>query len=607
MRGHQLARGAVQQQLAGTWDPSDSVRLPDWTRTFQAALAQNESCAGPVGQEDPAFDSSRPLPFQEVLLPFLLSARSALRRRSDSTLALLGPAAAIALDRQLLGHLSFVSSLALGQYFYLFRFDRAPASAIEAIWEIRPPSKQIYYAFVQHMRDGGLRQFFREYPVLARLLSNSVDQWIKNSADLCSRFILDLPDLERLLGWQTGRRPVTVEFLRTDLSDRHSGGQSVIEVGVSRSQTVIYKPRSVGPEQAYNAFLGRLNEQDVALPLHTLRTLDRGTYGWMEVVRAEPCHSKAEVRRFYARAGMTLAALYAMSVTDIHFENLIAYGEHPVIVDLETLLGSREPSALGPDASQDQVSPSFNVLSTGLLPRWQTAPDGHLFDLSGLGADEMQDPGIRGLAWESINTDTMRLVPDKGLSVSGSHRARLDDTLPSVRDHLATLVSGFNSAWTRLRLRRRAISADIPLRAQFEGIELRTLLRSTTTYTRLQLRLLHPEFLRDGIDRSLELEWLARPLTGTGRPSHDRRRVYEIERSAMENLDVPRFVSTMWPSGKGDSAEVALLRAPRDFDALLRGLDEMTGADRKRQVALITHAIDSRFPQEPSSNSTTTA
>jgi lantibiotic modifying enzyme len=69
--------------------------------------------------------------------------------------------------------------------------------------------------------------------------------------------------------------------------------------------------------------------------------------------------------------------------------------------------------------------------------------------------------------------------------------------------------------------RRRLISDDRLLR-KFDDLELRVLVRGTATYTRLQLRLLHPEFLRDGVDRSIELEWLARPLTGTTSPQKGR-------------------------------------------------------------------------------------
>jgi lantibiotic modifying enzyme len=84
--------------------------------------------------------------------------------------------------------------------------------------------------------------------------------------------------------------------------------------------------------------------------------------------------------------------------------------------------------------------------------------------------------------------------------------------------------------------------------AIFDDLGLRILVRSTTTYTRLHLHLMHPEFLKDGVDRSIELEWFARPLSGTTTPPKGRKLLYERERLAMENLDIPHFATSNWRS-----------------------------------------------------------
>ena len=48
-----------------------------------------------------------------------------------------------------------------------------------------------------------------------------------------------------------------------------------------------------------------------------------------------------------ARQGGYLAILYALEATDFHFENLIAAGEQPVLIDLETLFHPRERRSEG--------------------------------------------------------------------------------------------------------------------------------------------------------------------------------------------------------------------------------------------------------------------
>ena len=49
-------------------------------------------------------------------------------------------------------------------------------------------------------------------------------------------------------------------------------------------------------------------------------------------------------RIFYIRFGEILALSYILNATDLHMENLIAYGEYPVIIDLETFI--QQPNSL---------------------------------------------------------------------------------------------------------------------------------------------------------------------------------------------------------------------------------------------------------------------
>ena len=61
----------------------------------------------------------------------------------------------------------------------------------------------------------------------------------------------------------------------------------------------------------------------------------------MEFVAASGCTEAEAIQRFYERQGAYLALLYALEATDFHLENLIAAGEYPVWVDLESLFHLR--------------------------------------------------------------------------------------------------------------------------------------------------------------------------------------------------------------------------------------------------------------------------
>ncbi len=510
------------------------------------------------------------------------------------------PRAVSTLERQLLSHLTFLAGLTFGSDFYEFRFKRAPLSAFETVWSQQPASRKIYSAYVRHMHNGGLLELLDRHPVLARLLAQSVEQWTNASVNLCQRFFKDFCDLRTFFDWRVNQPEGAVAELRTNLSDRHQGGETVTECVLSTGQRVIYKPRTVQAELAFNRILAWINSCGLSLKLRELQVLDRTTHGWVGSVPSLPCATNDEVERFYSRAGMLLAILYLLSATDIHYENLIASGEHPVIVDLETLLGAqiRNASSNQPDdAGNDPMLAEPSVLSIGLLPRWQTAPEGQEFDMSGLGADETQDPGKGHWSWQSVNTDQMTLSERASLKLTSAHRVRFGDSLPSAWDKLPMFLAGFKEVYSCFWSNKQQLLDDVALLNVFDNLELRILLRSTMTYARLQLRLLHPEFLKDGVDRSIELDWLARPLCRPVSPAEHHLQIYEVERKAMENFDIPHFATSAWRHLEDlpEEAELASLFRKRDSSMIKRRLAILGPDDCSRQLAIIENTLRSRF------------
>src|SRR5205085_5313321 len=148
-----------------------------------------------------------------------------------------------------------------------------------------------------------------------------------------------------------------------------------------------YKPRAMTLDIHFQELLNWLNAQRQQPAFRTLTIIDKQTYGWSEFVTARDCTSREELERFYQRQGGYLALLYALEATDFHFENLIAAGEHPVLIDLEALFHGRD-AATGLNTSVDLVHNTMghSVLRIGLLPQriWgDEVSDG--IDLSGIG------------------------------------------------------------------------------------------------------------------------------------------------------------------------------------------------------------------------------
>jgi type 2 lantibiotic biosynthesis protein LanM len=597
LRSSDISPHDVKNQLGGAQGESE---FPSWASLLASVLHPQPSSSelyetGSV--TDSSFDPRQPLPFQEILVGFVRHAREQLRTEAGEALKVFRSSAIVDLERQLLAHLTFVASTTIGHDFYKFRFERAPASAIESAWCQQKPSTEIYSAYVCHMLDAGLIELLDAYPVLARLLSQSVEQWTRACVNLCRRFLEEFSDLKMLFNWRRDQPWDAVEHLRTDLSDRHNGGQTVIEFILCTHERVIYKPRTVRPEMAFYGFITWLNNRGLSLDLKVIRMLDRGTHGWVEFVACNGCRSDAEVERFYVRAGMLLCVFYVLAATDVHCENLIACGEYPVAIDLETLLSDSVQESQTSQSRQDGLRDEPSVLNSGFLPGWQDAPDGRRYDMSALGADKSQDPGIRLPAWQSINTDQMMFSEDKRVAAAMSHRVRREDTWPTVADHLVSFLEGFKQVYSCLLTQRQELSSNDRMLSEFDCLELRVLLRNSATYARLHLHSLHPEFLKDGIDRSIELEWLAKPLSGTTTPQKGRIQIYETERTAMENLDIPHFPSSAWRNmdHTSDDPDLLHLGLERDSRVVRRRLANLSESDCMRQIAAIEDAVRSRF------------
>jgi lantibiotic modifying enzyme len=316
---------------------------------------------------------------------------------------------------------------------------------------------------------------------------------------------------------------------------------------------VAYQPKSLAVDVHFQELLAWLNERGDHPRFRTLRVLDRGHYGWVEFVAAAGCNTAEEVRRFYERQGGYLALLYALEATDFHFENLIAAGEHPVLIDLEALFHPRLGGA-GASGAEGPANAAMahSVLRVGLLPLrlWADAgTDG--IDLSGLGGAAGQLTPDRVPQWDGAGTDEMRVVRRRVALPGGRHRPSLGGAEVNVREHAADLIAGFTSVYRLLVRHRDALLAEGGPLARFAGDEVRVVLRPTRTYGLLLHESYHPDLLRDALDRD---RFFDRLWTETEhRP--ELARVIAAERADLHNGDIPLFTTRpdsrdLWGGGR---------------------------------------------------------
>ena len=400
-----------------------------------------------------------------------------------------------------------------------------------------------FESFVAEMESpAGASLFFDRYPVLARDIAMHCDQWLEANLTLVDRLAQDLEAITA--HFASGAALGSVVGVELGLSDRHHNGQGVAILTFTSGTKVVYKPRPMAVDLAFASLLDWFNGQaDGAVPpLASPAAIDRGDYGWVAFAEAHACADTAAVSRYYQRQGAFIALLYAIDATDFHHENVIACGEHPMLIDLETLY---QPVAGRVRLAEGDSRPvAFNVLRNGLLPlRFSSDPNAQGFDVSGLGG--LDNPKIGARIAVNVGMDTMAYTPAQEPMPQHRNRPRLRTDTPDsegereilVWEHTADVVAGFEAAMSLLIAEKESLlSADGPL-AAFDGLELRYIARPTNVYVRLLEAMRHPDFQQDGLarDRLLDKLW----LDATRFPHF--RTLIPYERHSLAHFDVPRF------------------------------------------------------------------
>lgn len=363
-------------------------------------------------------------------------------------------------------------------------------------------SEQRFGSFVQRLRqrDTAL-DLLREYPVLARQVITSLDQWADVSLEFLQHLCTDWAAIRTTFHAESD--PGLLIEIQGGAGDSHRQGRAVLIATFSLGLKLVYKPRSLSVDRHFQQLLTWLNQNGYQPPLRTLTLLDRGSHGWIEFLSHQPCTTPAEIHRFYQRQGGYLALLYALEATDFHFENLIAVGEQPILIDLEALfhphiarLGQTPLQALA------QHALTYSVLKVGLLPERNILnPTDGIVDPSGLGARDGQPTATRQPYLEDPGTDHMYFARRTGRMDGSQHRPTIAGTDVNPLDYADAITDGFTAMYRLLLNHRDALLADTGPLARFADDEVRVILRHTRTYSLILLESLHPDFLRNALDR----------------------------------------------------------------------------------------------------------
>jgi len=347
------------------------------------------------------------------------------------------------------------------------------------------------------------KALLNRYPVMARQCVIHLENWFSAGLEFLDRLSHDYSAIGEYFGKseEIGR----LAKIKSGLGDSHCEGRQVFILTFDRGLSVVYKPHPVTMDVHLEEFVQWLNAKGQLPPLSALRALSREDYGWIEFAQTVGCQSMEAVKRFYRRQGSWLAILNALAAVDFHHENLLASGEYPVLVDLETLFHpelSHNDRGTADESIRKILMTSVNAV--GLLPSPVTLEGpqkGEIADSSGLGAASKQFHPLENLQIENAGTDHVQISRGYQRMANTHNRPIFQGETDELSKYTNDILSGFRDTyWLLVGLRDELIGTDGQLH-RFHSDRVRMLVRNSERYGSLIREGYHPKFMGDALER----------------------------------------------------------------------------------------------------------
>lgn len=429
------------------------------------------------------------------------------------------------------------------------------------------------------------REFLLQYPVMARACLTILDQWLVATREFLDRLQADRTALAR---WLEIGQLGPAQKIRGNLGDAHRQGRAVLIVEFGCGRQIVYKPRSMGVDVVFQQWLHRLNAEGLTAPFKTLKVLDRGEYGWMECVTFAECRDENDAVNFHRRLGSLLCLFHILAGTDLHLENIIACGEHPIAVDLETIFHPR----VAPSGEVAQEAIYNSVVSVGLLPN-PIRSGTTVVDKSGIGAVPNQVLAIEVDGFEKLGTDEARVIKVPGRIGKVFSRPLLNGQLLDTALYFEHLDAGFEECYRALlKLRPQILESWLN---EFAGAPVRVVLRASSQYASLLNESSHPQLLGDALEQDLLFLQLARSEVAL------HRRTLPSELNQIGMGDIPYFYMT--PASRdlygADGAKIAEACAAAPLEMVRNRFKNMGEQDLEQQRWFVQASFASAGKHRP--------
>lgn len=333
-------------------------------------------------------------------------------------------------------------------------------------------------------------KLFEEYPVAARVATIRTMYLEKNFTKILENIEKDHLEIENFL---------KVDFLNLtgitlSTGDSHEQGNAV-SILEFEDKKLVYKPKNLKISEAFEKFIDWYVNSSELLPIKIPKGIYKEDYTYNEFITQKFCLNEEEVENFYIRYGYLIALCYLLNLNDLHLENVIAHGEYPVIIDIETafqLSPEMEKQTIYVDIFRylevDSVSNSF------LLPKQVSIGVEDKIELSALNGREVKLSQTVLSAIE-INTDKFHYDKVPGYFAGGNNIPKLSETDEvEVKKYNFKILEGFDDFICFIMKNRGECLETLKV---FRGQKVRSLTKGTERYASMIRYANHPSYNRE--------------------------------------------------------------------------------------------------------------
>jgi type 2 lantibiotic biosynthesis protein LanM len=287
------------------------------------------------------------------------------------------------------------------------------------------------------------QRFWTKYPILERRVQSVITNATQMCAETMTRVANDRKEIEAKFGINRGLPLISIGW---GSGDSHCQGR-VVAILKFKGAHLAYKPRSMGIDSTYNQFINWFGQQCEFPPPKSYQILDLGVYGYAEFIKRKKANSKSDIATYYHKQGQLLALAWLLGITDLHHENLIASGNDPYLIDLETMFDRplRRPTASKTLGFFYSKSAETFLFRTGLLPHRRHGKHG-TYDTSAIGASGNQPAPFNTPTIRNIGRDDIKLVLGKGTLPRQPNKPELAGCHFEAHQYTNEIIQGFTDA-----------------------------------------------------------------------------------------------------------------------------------------------------------------